>query len=105
MIDVLINKLTRLPVAAKPAGSRWGYREIDGPNLCVVTLDDPPAELARRVAARGVAANPFAEYAGDPVTKLAAMVRQSTIRLRPDDVRPGVSVRLTDMEPCLPAGR
>ncbi len=108
MIDVLINKRTRLPVAAKPAGSKWGYREIDGPNLCVVTLDDPPAELAARVAKRGVVANPFAEYAVDPawqgdaeaspVTKLASMVRQSTVKLRANDVRRGASVRLTDME-------
>lgn len=72
MIELLINKRTRLPVAAKPAGSRWGYREIDGPNLCVVMMDDPPAELAVRVAKRGVVANPFAEHETDPITKLAS---------------------------------
>jgi len=107
MIELLINKHTRLPIAAKPAGSpclpdggrrAWTARELDGPNLCVVTLEDPPAELATAVGRRGVGANPFAEYETDPTTKLPAMVRQSTIEFRAADVRPGASVRLADME-------
>ena len=94
MIELLINKHTRLPIVAKPPGSPWTARELDGPNLCVVTLDDPPAELATRTGVRGVAANPFAEYETDPVTKLPRMVRQSTIELCPADVRRGASVSI-----------
>ena len=96
MIELLINKRTRLPIAAKPVGSPWGRREIDGPNLCVVQMpraDLPPA-LVARVEKHRVAANPFAEYAEDPVTKRPVMVRQSTIELRPADVRAGASVSI-----------
>ena len=95
MIDVLINRHTGIPIAAKPAGSNWSARETDGPDLCVVVLGDPPAEVAAR--ATGVAANPFAEYAVDPTTKLPRMLRQSTIRLR--TVVAGATVKMTDMEP------
>lgn len=96
MIELLINKRTRLPIVAKPPGSPWSARELDGPNLCVVTLNDPPAELAEAVARRGVAGNPFAEYETDPTTKLPRIVRQSTIELRAADVRSGASVRIED---------
>ena len=109
MIDLLINRHTRLPIAAKPAGSKWGRRELDGPNLCVVQLSDEPPELAARVAAVGVVANPFAEYlpaddgaeagwAGQPV-----MVRQSAIEVPAADVRCGARVALTDI-PASEAG-
>ena len=96
MIELLINRHTRLPIAAKPVGSPWTARELDGPNLCVVMLDDPPVELAKAVGRRGVAANPFAEYETDPMTTFGRMVRQSTIELRTADVRPGASVRIAD---------
>ncbi len=98
MIDLLIDKRTRQPIVAKPAGSKWGYRELDGPNLCVVTLEDPPAELAATLAAGHVAANPFAEYAVDPVTQRPLMVRQSTVKLKSTDTRQGARVRAADME-------
>ncbi len=98
MIDLLIDKRTRMPIVAKPAGSVWGSREIDGPNLCVVQMDDPPAELAATLAAGRVAANPFAEYAPDPVTARPVMVRQSTVKLKSADVRQGARVRAADME-------
>ena len=104
MIELLINKRTRLPIVAKPAGSPWGYRELDGPNLCVVALDDPPAQLVARldrtstssVESHRVAANPFAEYAIEEITKRPVMVRQSTIELRAADVRCGARVRIED---------
>ena len=118
MIELLINKRTRLPIVAKPAGSPWTAREVDGPNLCVVRMPraDLPAELAASLNRHRVAANPFAEYEtapacqgdaeaspacqGDaeasPATNLPRMVRQSTIELRPADVRPGASVRFAD---------
>ena len=103
MIDLLINKRTGLPIVAKPAGSAWGYREIDGHNLCVVSAcggprADRPAERLARLDKRRVAANPFAEYEMDPVTKLPRMVRQSTFKLRPADARRGAMVRMADVE-------
>ncbi len=102
MIDLLINRKTRLPIVAKPAGSKWGYREIDGPNLCVVQIDDPPAELAARVAKHGVVANPFAEYEQRELTPGGAtrsvMVRQSTVKLKSADVRAGARVAMDSME-------
>ena len=98
MIDLLINKRTRMPIVAKPAGSVWGSREIDGPNLCVVQMDDPPAELAAAIDAGRVEANPFAEYAPDPATGRPVMVRQSTVKLRSADVWRGARVRAADME-------
>ena len=98
MIELLINKQTRKPIAAKPAGGRWTARELDGPNLCVVELIDPPEDLAQAVARRGVVANPFAERGTDPVTGLAVMIRQSTVKLRQAHVRPGARLALTDTE-------
>jgi len=102
MINLLINKRTRLPIAAKPLGSPWTARELDGPNLCVVTLDDPPAELAALSYEGCVVANPFAECETDPEqltigpSGAIRMVRQSTIELPVRDVRPGASVRIED---------
>lgn len=111
MIDLLINKRTRLPVVAKPAGSKWGRRERNGPNLCVVHLHDPPTKLAARIAKRGVVANPFAEHenrpqwTGGPPRRV--MVRQSTIKLRSADVRQDARVRMANTidGPILPAGQ
>ena len=98
MIDLLINRHTRLPIVAKPAGSVWGRRELDGPNLCVVQMTGEGAELAARLAASGVIANPFAEYATDPATDEPVMIRQSAIRVPVADVRQGAVVRAADME-------
>jgi len=98
MIDLLINRHTRLPIVAKPAGSVWGRREMDGPNLCVIQMTGEGAELAARLAASGVIANPFAEYAIDPVTNCPVIVRQSTVQVRAADVRRGALVQAADME-------
>ena len=98
MIELLINKRTHLPVVAKPPFSPWTARELDGPNLCVVALEDPPAELAASLDRHRVAANPFAECAEDPITKRPVMVRQSTIKLRWVDVRRDARVRMADVE-------
>ncbi len=98
MIELLIDRRTREPIVAKPVGSPWGFREFDGPNLCVVTMADPPAELLAAIDAGRVVANPFAEYAPNPVTKRPVMVRQSTVKLKFADVRRGARVRAADME-------
>jgi len=104
MIDLLINRRTRLLIAAKPApdgigaSSGWGYRELDGPNLVVVQMEDPPAELAARLDRHRVVANPFAEYETDPTTKLPRMVRQSTVKLRRVDVWHKATVAMAKTE-------
>ncbi len=98
MIDLLVNRQSRMPITAKPAGSAWSPREWDGPKLCVVQMADPPAELVAKLSAGGVVSSPFAEHTMDSTVGHLVMSCQSSILMPASYMQAGRAVTLADME-------